>query len=1456
MSKSPLRNTILTLLFLLGGVQSSFATHIIGGEMNYKCLGNNEYEVSLLVYRDCFLGEAPFDDTAYVAVFDIQGELIETLPILLGTIDSIQQKDACLLIPPNICVESTTYIDTISLLPRVGGYHLAYQRCCRNSTILNVIDPLNTGATYDIVLTEAAMLNCNNSPVLKEEPPTFVCVNRPLSLDNSAIDEERDSLVYRLCTPFDGGISIDNPRPRPAFPPPYEEIRWNSPTYNLNNLLGGQALTIDAKTGLLTGMPNTIGQFVVGICIDEYRNGQFLSTTRRDFQYNVIPCMDVIAQFDLPTEQCEDLTIFPINQTEGEPDGFLWQFLDRKSKVIGTSTQKSPSYTFPDTGQYTVRLIINPNSVCADSTSQSIHFRANTLTPDLQYDILSCADSLVLQFTDKSSSTSGAINSWLWTFDGEIDQLTSRVQNPTIILLNSQKLRVHLQVGTESGCLSETEVELNAMIIPDSFSVSVFDTLILCKGDSIPLNPIFNPNLTYSWSPTNGLNDPTAPNPLAFPDSSVAYVVMIRDSGDNCELRKNVFIEVIDFDNSFDYSIDTLACGDSVRLQLIPDPDYDLSRVDLVWEIENNGNRQFFTNESPVFIINNEEIIKISGTVSDDFGCRKTIINTLQFEFVQDEISTQLSVCRGDSIALNPNYNTNHQYLWSPSSLFENPTTPNPIIAPRTNQVINVSISAPTASCPIQRTIDLTVLNSFETADFSYSINGCTDSLILSIIEIIVATPENIAEVYWQLNGTKDTLFSSDLQPTFVLKNSQTAELVLTINGNSACPKTISKTIQLNILKDLNLPKRLDICRGESIALNPSAAYLEYMYTWSPSNLIDNPNAVNPVVRPNESTIFQVSYTDSTQLCTLAQTINLKVRDTLPPLEATFEVACDARAIQIKPNNLANISYNFGDGNQLIDASNLVTHTYEFEGIYEVNLKYADENICADSASFELDLPINNLVPDFDWNVESCTDNIAALELLDLSKTAYGVITDWNWSLSTGVSSTEQEPLFPINSNVEMSATLVITLDNNPQCQDSLQIIIPPLLITEEVSDTFINCLGNTISLNPTFNENYQYAWSPKEGLNDANAPNPSVVIQEAQQYFVLISNEFECAIMDSIFVIPAPAIEIDILEIPVICDTMEVVLLAESGQTDQLIWQNEIGDTLGSEPELLVTIDHAQTYTVTFIDAYNCQEAANVFVDFRPVLLEYAREQPACEGATKQLILNNLVPNSTLKVDWIPTTDILEGAKTLQPTVQIEEPTTFSFTVGNEAGCNATGEIFVDLLPLPEIAATAEPTTIFEGETSQLSVTNDPAYSYEWSPENTIDNPTITNPIANPVITTDYTVTVTDENDCQNTAGVTVTIREGFCDFPYIFVPSGFTPNGDGENDQLFVRGDFIDELTFIVYDRWGDKVFETTNQSIGWDGNKNGQALTAGVYGYYLTTTCKNGDSYQKQGNVTLIR
>ena len=86
--------------------------------------------------------------------------------------------------------------------------------------------------------------------------------------------------------------------------------------------------------------------------------------------------------------------------------------------------------------------------------------------------------------------------------------------------------------------------------------------------------------------------------------------------------------------------------------------------------------------------------------------------------------------------------------------------------------------------------------------------------------------------------------------------------------------------------------------------------------------------------------------------------------------------------------------------------------------------------------------------------------------------------------------------------------------------------------------------------------------------------------------------------------------------------------------------------------------------------------------------------------------------------------------------------------------------------------------------------------------------------------------------------------------------MPNAFTPNGDSENDVLFVEGNVIDLMYLAIYNRWGEKVFESKDKSIGWDGIYKNELLEPDVYVYYLTIKCVNGEEYFKKGNINLIR
>ncbi|HLG34113.1 MAG TPA: hypothetical protein VI757_04475, partial [Bacteroidia bacterium] len=250
MSSRLKKNLFILAASLTSGIFYCDATHIVGGELNYKYLGNNDYEIRLTVYRDCFNGVPGFDSPAALGIFDVNNNLVNSIYMTYtGSIPLVPTINSPCLIPPtNVCYERTTYVEIINLPPLAGGYQLAYQRCCRNHTIVNIVNPGGAGATYYATIPDVSLIPVNSNPVFTNWPPTFICVDVPFTFDHSATDYEGDSLVYELCDPLDGA-SQGNPMPQPPFNPPYFPVTWQPP-YSPANIMGGVPLSINAQTGM------------------------------------------------------------------------------------------------------------------------------------------------------------------------------------------------------------------------------------------------------------------------------------------------------------------------------------------------------------------------------------------------------------------------------------------------------------------------------------------------------------------------------------------------------------------------------------------------------------------------------------------------------------------------------------------------------------------------------------------------------------------------------------------------------------------------------------------------------------------------------------------------------------------------------------------------------------------------------------------------------------------------------------------------------------------------------------------------------------------------------------------------------------------------------------------------------------------------------------------------------
>ncbi len=273
-------------------------------------------------------------------------------------------------------------------------------------------------------------------------------------------------------------------------------------------------------------------------------------------------------------------------------------------------------------------------------------------------------------------------------------------------------------------------------------------------------------------------------------------------------------------------------------------------------------------------------------------------------------------------------------------------------------------------------------------------------------------------------------------------------------------------------------------------------------------------------------------------------------------------------------------------------------------------------------------------------------------------------------------------------------------------------------------------------------------------------------------------------------------------------------------------------------------------TFSVKLIatDINGCKDSITDIINSKIVFIDAGQNSSLCSNTAVSVTLNG---SGTGIYSWTPA-QYLNDSTQLNPIATIDTTTTFYFSItstGNNCQVKDSVKIVVNASPVLSISKSNDINCNLPY--TKLNVTG--ASQYLWSPASSLNSNSIHNPIANPSITTTYFVTGTNNNGCNAKDSITV-----IADFSIgnILLPNSFTPNGDGLNDCYgisYYRD--IQNLTFIIYNRFGEKVFETKNAAECWDGNYKGQQLDQGNYVYYLRakTLCKE---VIKKGSVLLVR
>jgi len=491
---------ILFGFLVLFSVGISRSSHIIGGDIYYDYIGNNQYRFFITLYRDCLSTGAEYDNPLKLTVYNASGNLVEDLSVPFpGSVTlPLIFTNPCATPPNNICVERAIYTIVVNLPPIPGGYTISYQRCCRGPNISNLVNPDDTGLTLTTKVpgSETGFAQ-NSSPRFTNYPPILLCNNDELIFNHSATDPDGDVLQYSLVTPFSGASSVD-PAPNQAPPPPYFPVQWIGP-FNAQAPLGpGSSTVIDQNTGILTVNPSIIGLFVVGVMVQEYRNGVLIGQTVRDFLFKVFDC-NITLQAILPAQEelgtfvsfCQGLTVQFENNSFGG-SSYAWDF-----GVGATNSDVSnafePVFTYPAPGTYSAQLIVNPGQACTDTTLMQITVNNPFSLSWSSQDSL-CILENSFDFIGQTSNSS-AVFSWDFPQESSVTTSSSLVVND--VTFSTPGFHTITINGGDGDCAISFTDSIFIFDVPTSgFAVPDNEQ---CLGLNIPFENNSQNALSYLW---------------------------------------------------------------------------------------------------------------------------------------------------------------------------------------------------------------------------------------------------------------------------------------------------------------------------------------------------------------------------------------------------------------------------------------------------------------------------------------------------------------------------------------------------------------------------------------------------------------------------------------------------------------------------------------------------------------------------------------------------------------------------------------------------------------------------------------------------------------------------------------------------------------------------------------------------------------------------------------------
>ena len=469
--------------------------------------------------------------------------------------------------------------------------------------------------------------------------------------------------------------------------------------------------------------------------------------------------------------------------------------------------------------------------------------------------------------------------------------------------------------------------------------------------------------------------------------------------------------------------------------------------------------------------------------------------------------------------------------------------------------------------------------------------------------------------------------------------------------------------------------------------------------------------------------------------------------------------------------------------------------------------------------------------------------------------------TSIHWDFGDGTTSSVWEPTHLYAHTGYYEVTLVVQDLGSCNLADTLRKRLLVLANTSSTLPTVNICEGDFAELGIPPSTGVNYHWSPEGSLSNPAISNPIATPDESTTYTLIASTE---ACVDTLSqLVSLHTLNATISGDSILCpgESGTLTLTINTADPYEIEWSltADFQNIIASNTETLQILPEAtSTYYVRITTPYCILVVSKLVTIDQPEILnlpnlllcfeDYVELGVSCSGG---------IP--PYQYSW----QLSDGAtyEGEHPQVSPQHTVNYAVTITDAHGCTATangGQITVreGTFPEPLSAWSEQYEIIAYHETTLHSTDYGNDYTYQWSPTTGLTTPYSSSTIATLDATTTFTVIVTDSYGCTRSDTVTIIVIPIVCETPFVFIPNTFTPNGDGHNDILYVRSDILDECYFVIYSRWGEKLFETADPNIGWDGTYKQKECQRGTYDYYFKGKCKDGDEQELKGNVTLIR